>query len=297
MNAVLIIARSAHTVKLEELQTVCDAPQGVRSYGNAGDVERSEDPLILSLDTATGVRSVAIARGTRLLVLRAVEPQDGQVTSLLSEIDAALREANVRLGEIELFAAASGPGSFTGLRAGLATVKAFAATLARRTVGIPTLQAVARAAGPAARVVAAIPAGRGEVFAQLLDVTPEGMVGELESPEHLTPAALLDKAVRLGAALKWAGTGAHAHREAIRARADRESFGWREEASGDDKPQENSWTLAPPVKILAEHISSLALMRFRVGRTSSARDLHAIYVRPSDAELNERCHAPNLPSK
>ncbi|MGH9903089.1 MAG: tRNA (adenosine(37)-N6)-threonylcarbamoyltransferase complex dimerization subunit type 1 TsaB, partial [Pyrinomonadaceae bacterium] len=122
--------------------------------------------MILSVDTATPIRSIAVARGARTL---AVVRGEGNThsASALGEIDAALRAARAELSEVDLFAVASGPGSFTGLRAGLATVMAFATTLARPAVGVPTLHAVAHAAGAGERVLALIPAGRGEVFAQL----------------------------------------------------------------------------------------------------------------------------------
>src|SRR5207245_8160334 len=102
--------------------------------------------------------------------------------TLLRDINQVLKTAGVTLSDIELFAAAAGPGSFTGLRIGLATVKAFSMTLSRPCSGIPTLHAIAHSCGPTHVVVAAQPAGRGEVFAQLLSVSGDGIVEELDTP-------------------------------------------------------------------------------------------------------------------
>lgn len=271
------------------------------------------EPLILSVDTATESRSVCVARGAQRLALASGEGRNTHSANVLSEIDSALGMAGVKLSQIELFAAAAGPGSFTGLRAGLATLKAFAVTLGRPVVGVPTLHAVARAAvaAPAetdvttpaeTNVVAAIPAGRGEVFAQFLSLNSEGHILELCEPAHVSPAALLDAAVsRSGAALTWAGGGAWALAEAIRIRALREGLPWFEEEAGESEREGARgacvWTLARPAKVLAEYVSALALAAFRAGRAANANELHAVYVRPSDAELNERCRAPNSLSK
>jgi len=108
-------------------------------------------------------------------------------TLLLRDINKALEEGKTKLSEISLFAVASGPGSFTGLRIGIATVKGLAATMEKPCAGIPSLQAVAHAAGalkvpwPCYRRV------RGEVFAQMFSVSTEGLVTELDSIAHISP--------------------------------------------------------------------------------------------------------------
>jgi tRNA threonylcarbamoyl adenosine modification protein YeaZ len=216
---------------------------------------------------------------------------------VLHEVEEALSLSGVRLDDIELFAATTGPGSFTGLRSGLATVKAFAATLNRRVAGVPTLHAVAHACGSAARVLACLPAGRGEVFAQLLSIDSAKVVRELSEPFHLSPAAVLERAATWGGDLKWAGAGAHAHAGAIGEFAAEKKIGWRveEEAAAreDESDAENEvgWRLAPPSESYATDVAALGLMNYLNGNTMAAEDLQALYVRLSDAELNERCRA------
>jgi tRNA threonylcarbamoyladenosine biosynthesis protein TsaB len=220
------------------------------------------------------------------LAARVGDPQLSQSSSLLSDINACLEEAARSLAEVELFACAAGPGSFTGLRIGIATVKALAASLKRPCVGIPTLQAVAFAAGPAARTVALLPAGRGEVFAQMFSVSDEGVVTELDQAAHLSPPKLLE---RYGAfaELTWAGIGAEQQRGLL------ESF-----AEGKDRAISNlrsqiskyNWRVAAPEPNLARHVAALALQALQTGKLQSPDALSAIYVRPSDAELNAaRC--------
>ena len=258
------------------------------------------EPLVLSVETATAKRSVALTRGTRLLALSEREVGVSASTSVLSDIDAALQEGASRLSEIDLFAVATGPGSFTGLRAGLATIKSFAATLERPVVGVPTLHAIAHGARPAGRLLALIPAGRGEVFAQCLCVTAGGEVTELEGPPaHLTPQALIAHQGNSRGNLKWAGGGAQASAALIRAGARAASFDFAEEtvensSAGEAKDgghERGVWVLARPVEILAPDVAALALRAFRAGLAVGAADLEALYVRASDAELNERWRA------
>ena len=225
-------------------------------------------------------------RGGRVLSLCERELRDGGGAAVLADIDRALAEASVRVADVELFAAALGPGSFTGLRAGLATVKALAATLGRPVVGVPTLHALAHAARPARRLCALLPAGRGEVFAQMLLVTHEGGVEELSAPEHVPPARLLEGMSGEGC-VKFAGGGAHKFGVLLRERADALGLDFRELTDAREEPREGEWALAPEVSSLASDVGALALSRYEAGERGGADELRAIYVRPSDAELNE----------
>lgn len=258
-----------------------------------------QEPLILSIDTATNTRSVALTRGGQLLAHSEGDLRESQASNVLVDIDTALSHASVRLEDVDLFAVANGPGSFTGLRAGLATIKSFAATLERPVAGVPTLHAIAYAARPASKLVSMIPAGRGEVFAQLLSVTGQGEVRELAPPAHISPSALIESHLREGESLKWAGSAAHAFAALIREGARAGSFNFAEEAVENSSKEdvkdagrdETVWVLARPVEILAAHVAALASQYFQAGRTVGAADLQAIYVRASDAELNEQWRA------
>ena len=253
-------------------------------------VEEPEEGLLaLGVDTSTEKRSVVLVRGGRLLAQSVSGLREGGSASLLSDVERTLASAGARLGDVGLFAAAVGPGSFTGLRAGLATVKGLALVLSKPLVGVPTLHAVAYGARPAGRVVALIPAGRGEVFAQLLGVDEGGRVTEHEPPAHLPPARLVENVARLGAGVKWAGGGAYKFEELIRRGAEAAGIEFADEP--DAASASGSWQLARAEEALARSVVEIALTRGgeRVG--AGAGDLSAIYVRPSDAELKEQWHA------
>ncbi|MGH9968920.1 MAG: tRNA (adenosine(37)-N6)-threonylcarbamoyltransferase complex dimerization subunit type 1 TsaB [Pyrinomonadaceae bacterium] len=236
-------------------------------------------PLILGVDTATLGGSVSIARGKVVLASRVGDAGVSHSNSLLRDIKECLQRVDVTLGEVDLFAAASGPGSFTGLRIGLATVKGLAATLKRGCIGIPTLHAVAHAAGPSVATVALLSAGRGEVFVQLFSVSTDHTVTPLDAAAHLSPRQLLEKYASLKN-LTWTGPGAHAHRDFLReyAREQRIEF-------NEVEKQRQGWLLVSEQANLSKHVTALAFQRFESGDVVEPQSLSAIYVRPSDAEL------------
>jgi tRNA threonylcarbamoyladenosine biosynthesis protein TsaB len=246
-----------------------------------------KQPLMLSIDTATRSGSVAVTRGETLLAMRSSEAAISHSSHLLDYVNGVLEESGVALEDVEIFAATAGPGSFTGLRIGLATIKSFAATLVRPCTGIPTLYAVARAAGESERTLALLPAGRGEVFAQLLRVDASGDAHPIDSPVHLTPRKLLEK-VRAEARLKWTGEGAAIHADLIREHALAEGIEFRDETGSGfaEQGSERLWTIASTRAFLAVEVAGLALLRARAGEVGTPEQLRAIYVRPSDAELN-----------
>lgn len=246
--------------------------------------------LTLGVDTSTERRSVALLGGGRLLAESSSGLREGGSANLLADIDRVLVAAGVKLKEVGLYAAALGPGSFTGLRSGLATVKGLALTTGRPAVGVRTLHALAYCVRPAARVVSLIPAGRGEVFSQMLSVSSEGLVTELESPTHLPPARLLERIAAHGGGLKWTGSGAFKFLELIRERAESEGIEFVE-GDAHSVSEGEGWVFAPAAEALARSIAEMAEAAYVAGAVEEG--LNAVYVRPSDAELKGLCHAQN----
>jgi tRNA threonylcarbamoyladenosine biosynthesis protein TsaB len=237
--------------------------------------------VVLSIETATRGGSIVLSRGEAQLAIRKGNPQLSQSSSLLSDINGCLDECGLSLADVDLFACASGPGSFTGLRIGIATVKALAASLKRPCVGIPTLRAVAYGAGPAIRTVALLPAGRGEIFAQMFSVSDGGNVTEGDTAAHLSPERLLERYATF-ADLTWASSGAEQF-SALRSQI----LDYKSE--GSEQFSEYQWRFAAPVTNLATQVAALARQALQAGQLESPAALSAIYVRPSDAELNQRC--------
>jgi tRNA threonylcarbamoyladenosine biosynthesis protein TsaB len=112
--------------------------------------------LILAFDTATDVATSALVSDGEVLGERT-----SRAVSLLEDVDALLRQAGARTADVDALAVGIGPGSFTGVRVGLATARGLALALGIPVAGVSTLDALARGAPGAVPVV---DARRREIF-------------------------------------------------------------------------------------------------------------------------------------
>jgi tRNA threonylcarbamoyladenosine biosynthesis protein TsaB len=148
--------------------------------------------IILAIDTAGIDCSAAVYDSSSKLVLSTVTEElgKGHAERLMAVIDKALDEASVDVRAIGRIAVVIGPGSFTGIRVGVAAARGFALSLGIECVGVTTLEALAGKyldEHPGAPVVVAMDAKREEIYAQAF--FPDG------SPSN-EPAALSAEAVR-----------------------------------------------------------------------------------------------------
>lgn len=239
-------------------------------------------PLILSIETATLAGSISLSQGNEVLATIIGDNQVSHSNTLLLEINKLLSQAGYALPDIDLYAVACGPGSFTGLRIGIATVKALASTLRRPCIGIPTLDAVAHSARSCERVVAVLPAGRGEVFVQMFKGSLEDVV-PLDTATHIPPLEMLEKYSQF-TNICWCGDGAHLYGDKISAAAGSIEQPMRESGA---EPQKG-WKILPKTTPLAESVAALAYKRAKENNFQTPEALSAIYVRPSDAELKAK---------
>ncbi len=134
--------------------------------------------LLLAVDTSGKHGSVALARcgPAETCDLIEVVPLEGGTFSaqLVPQVAALLTKHGLGKQEIGGLAVVSGPGSFTGLRIGLAVIKAFGDTLAKPIAAVSLLQAMAVSGRARGRVIAVLDAGRGEVYAGEYDVDTSG---------------------------------------------------------------------------------------------------------------------------
>jgi tRNA threonylcarbamoyladenosine biosynthesis protein TsaB len=176
--------------------------------------------MILALDTATPATVVGVARadGT-LLAARRHDPAPGErpghTAQLLPLAHAALTEAGVAWGDVTRIGAGVGPGTFTGIRIGVATARALAQGLEAETVAIPTLRALALNATHSGPILAILDARRGEAFLAAY----EARGAELLPPSAWAPERL--GAVPALAPGSWQAVGDGA----VRFRAELEAVG------------------------------------------------------------------------
>lgn len=156
--------------------------------------------MILAIDTSAGQCAVALDTGAGM-VLRREEMARGHAEALFPMIDAVLAEAGAPMQSISRVAVCTGPGSFTGLRLGIAAARGLALGLGCEAVGVSRFEALAaeaRARHPG-HPVAVILAGRpGTVFLQVFDIdgTPHAAPGILT--ESVAEGAIPPLATRVG---------------------------------------------------------------------------------------------------
>ena len=110
--------------------------------------------LILAIDTSTRTGSVALLRDDRVLDEVSGREETPYSTRLFRDLEVLQSRAHFRIDEIDVFAVASGPGSFTGLRVGLTAVKAWAEVYGKRIAAVSGLEAIAAQSNALARVPA-----------------------------------------------------------------------------------------------------------------------------------------------
>lgn len=143
---------------------------------------------ILALDTATNACTVAVTEGEAVLAELTLQVPRAHSTRLMPLVEQAVRESGVEKSSLDLIAAGVGPGSFTGLRIGLATAKAIAYALGKPCVGVPTLKAMAY--GTCASIGIVVPvldAKRDEVYAgiYIAGTRDPHHWGEVLPPAHM----------------------------------------------------------------------------------------------------------------
>jgi tRNA threonylcarbamoyladenosine biosynthesis protein TsaB len=253
--------------------------------------------VVLALDTTTSAGSCALVRDDRLVREEASDESRPQAARLPGELAAMLEREGVALSEVDALAVGIGPGSFTGLRVGIATMQGLAMALNRPLFGVSAFDALAsiafggsgvnsepdpphvqrdgqpdaslvRGAGAAKRtrheglyIATWVDAWRGEVYAARYQDGREIEPPTVDLPEHLLRTFA-------GLQILFTGDGAAICRAAISAAlGDRASF------------------TEPVAPLLAGAMAALAAEEFRAGQRPLPHAIRPLYVRRSDAEL------------
>jgi tRNA threonylcarbamoyl adenosine modification protein YeaZ len=159
---------------------------------------------LLAIDTSHEACSVGVSGGARSPVMASEVIGRGHAEKLMGMIETAMADAGLAFPDLDRIAVTVGPGSFTGLRVGIAAARGLALVSQTPVVGIGTLAALAEAArgkAGAVAVLAVMDARREEVYAQAFDA--DGT--ERSRPLVLSPAAA---AVMLAEGMRLAGSGA-----------------------------------------------------------------------------------------
>ena len=209
---------------------------------------------LLAVDTTSRRESVAVLRADQLLGAVHLECPDTHSRRVLPAAAFLLQTLGLGPQDLDGFAVAVGPGSFTGLRVGLSTVQGLALGTGRPCVGVSALDAVAwQARGTGATLAVMLDAGRGEVFAGLYsaDGTPQG------AGSRAAPRAFVEQAPSSSC---FVGEGAWRYGDVVRAA----------------HPQAR---VLRGSEFLAEAVGRIGVQRLASGEGRPAASLRPLYLR------------------
>lgn len=225
---------------------------------------------ILAIDTTSPAGSVALLEGRTVLRALASERSEPYSSRLHRDVERVLAETGTAPPQVDLYAVAAGPGSFTGVRVGLAAVKAWAEIYRKPVAAVSALEAIAAQAEPRETWIAGVAdAHRGQLFAGLYkregeELVPRGEDVVLPPDECLAYLA----AQAAGAEFLIRTTSPELVRAAI---------------AGSAGP---ALRFEPADPALAPWIGVLGFARARRNQLDDALTLDAHYVRRTDAEIS-----------
>lgn len=220
---------------------------------------------ILAVDTTTQTGSVALLDGEKVVAETILDIQVTHAEKLLPGLDDLFKKEGWSFDQLQGLAVSLGPGSFTGLRIGLATMKAFAQSLNLPLVGVSSLEALAYNAHESQKPVAAIlDAKRKEVYAGIYQFSHGHISKILLEEQAIAPDLLCNTLKKIGPSL-LIGDGAAALKELFPG-----EFGEKEK-----------------MQIRAGWVGRLALAKIKRGEGEDWRNLVPNYLRSSDAEIKK----------
>lgn len=237
-------------------------------------------PLILVMDTSTDHACVGIARGAEVLAWESLADREQTSALLIHRIGRVIEKADTQLPSIDLYSAVSGPGSFTGLRVGLATIKGLARAHRRPAVSLTSLECTALLAGDSPLTCVLLNGRRDEVFTQSFTVEGE-TVTPLDAPRAVGIEQRLGQ-LRHSDRILFAGDGCALYRAALEREASSRNLAFARWRGGE---MGGGFAMYDGPLELAGAIARLAMSRFLAGRAIESSALDAFYVRSSDAEL------------
>jgi len=233
------------------------------------DIKETEHPVILALETATLCGSVALVSRTGCLAEFSLQSGETHSRRLLAGIDWLLKETGIDWQTIDAIAVSQGPGSFTGLRIGLATAKGLALARTTKLIGIGTLDGLATQFFGAGKILICpvLDARKKEIYCGFYKCDDQGRPRIQGQYMVISPELLSE---RIDEPVVLLGDGARVYRDLFK------------------KKLGGLLKMAPPGLFFprAATIGLLALDKWGQGEFLDPAGGEPIYIRPSEAELN-----------
>lgn len=222
---------------------------------------------ILAIDTSSNVAAAAVTCDGKLIGEYILNHKKTHSQKIMPMIDELMKSAELDVSDIDLFAAVTGPGSFTGLRIGVAAVKAFAQVTKKPVAAVNTLEGLAYNLPFCPHIIVPMmDARRRDVYAAAYSFC--GVVEQIISPCAVSVDECVEKIKSLGNIAVFLGDGAYLHKEFIMSEL------------GDK-------ALFAPVSVSEQRASSVAACaedKYKRGEVLIYSELEPYYIRKSQAE-------------
>jgi tRNA threonylcarbamoyladenosine biosynthesis protein TsaB len=226
---------------------------------------------ILAIDTSTSFASIAVSTDEQIVAESLLNTDRTLSARLITEIERLVTTAGMEISDIDLFAASIGPGSFTGVRGGVATIQGLALAVGKPCAGFSSLAMLAMNFPLSSRLICPmLDARKSEVYASLYDCSsaiPMPRIADCVLP----PATFLDQiAAATGEQVIFVGDGVRRYQELIAERL------------GDQ-------AVFAPFPLHSSNAANgilLALHAVQKGKSLEPGQLLPVYLRASDAEIN-----------
>lgn len=231
---------------------------------------------VLAIDTATARQSVALLHSEQVLGIAEQDAQGSHARSLMGAIDRLLRETGLRLLDMQGLAVSIGPGSFTGLRVGLATMLGFRAVLGTQVIPVPTLEAMAwNLRERKGLVVPVLKSRHNEVYWAAYEWLPGPVLHRriAEQVGHPTSVARAFQGVESGSLF---GDGWQAYGQEIRETVESRGAQIQDVAPEQHRPSAVSVAFAAQQRLASGPLSESALVPLYVQRTEAEAKFDAL---------------------
>ena len=149
--------------------------------------------LTLAFDTSSRTAAVAVLRDDTILYDSIINTGLNQSEVLMPEIDYACRRVGIKISDINLFACTLGPGSFTGLRIGVSTLKGLMLATGTPAAGVSSLAAVVLNIGTTSKLICSmIDAGRGQVYVAYFRYNDKNILQQISEEKAVNPQEIIN---------------------------------------------------------------------------------------------------------
>lgn len=232
---------------------------------------------ILSIETASNTCSVALLEDTQVIKELSICDEHTHSQKLMPLVAQIFKESNIKVEDIDLFACDKGPGSFTGIRIGISTIKAFSDTFFKPLIGVSSLEALTHNITSEGYICSLVDAKHDNVYCSLTEHKQE-VYTKIQSDSFENIYELAQNLKKYHNFIFFVGNGSIVYKDVLKSELKEKAV----------IIQDNSFHL-----VNAIHVGRVAFSKFLADPTQDFSFIEPLYLKKSSAEiaLEEKSHA------